>query len=260
MKKSLCIEMVFTEVPFHERFALAKEAGFDFVEFWGWKGKDIDRIRSQCAELGLGIASFSGDADFSLVDPAHHDAYVDFIGQSLERARALSCPNLVIHSNALGEGGVVVRNYVELLDSERYSAMFRTLTDLVPVVRGSGVRLVLEALNTKLDHVGNCLAYTRDSAAVVASVGSPDISMLYDVYHMQIMEGNLVESIWQNAALIGYVHIADVPGRAEPGTGEINYPRVFRALSDSGYTGFVGFELAPSRPSKEVARELARLF
>ena len=106
MKASVCIETIFTEHSFYERFAQAQKAGFNHVEFWSWDDKDIEKIKTLCAELNLSIASFSGDKAFSLVDKTHNEKYLDFLKDSIEAAKYLGCENLVIHSNALGEGGV----------------------------------------------------------------------------------------------------------------------------------------------------------
>ncbi len=260
MKKSLCIETFFTDRDFYDRFALAREAGFDFVEFWSWQDKDATRILELCARERLGIASFSGDASADLVDPGQREAYLDFAEASMEMAWKLSCSSLVIHSNALGEGGVVLEPYADRTEAEKFGAMQRTLADLAPRAEARGIQLVLEALNTEVDHKGNFLASTRMAAAAIRLVDSPNLRILYDVYHMQVMEGNLVANIQAYADCIGYVHVADVPGRAEPGSGEINYARVFRALAEAGYEGFVGFELFPSRDPLAVARDLLTLF
>ncbi|HYE81620.1 MAG TPA: TIM barrel protein [Clostridia bacterium] len=260
MKKSACIEMIFTEYDFYDRFKLAGDAGFKAVEFWGWEGKDILRIKELCDKYQLEIASFSGDKDFSLIDPAHHNAYIDYVNQSIAKARILGCKNLVIHSNALGEGGVVINSYSDKSDYEKFGAMVSTLIELALIAEKEGVTLVLEALNTEEDHVGNFLAYTRDSVQAIKCVNSPNIKVLYDIYHMQLMEGKIINILKENINEIGYIHVADAPGRMEPGTGEINYSNVFKALKELRYDGFIGFELSPSRDSIIVARELTELF
>ena len=114
MKKSLCIEMFFTDAPFEERFRLAKGAGFDYIEFWSWTDKDIPRIRDLCRRYDLGIASFSGDRRISLIDENRRKEYLKFVEESMEVAGFLGCKNLVIHSNGLGDGGIVLDPYDHL--------------------------------------------------------------------------------------------------------------------------------------------------
>ncbi|WP_237714771.1 MULTISPECIES: hydroxypyruvate isomerase family protein [Pelosinus] len=259
MKKSACIEMMFTEVPFEERFLLAKEAGFQYIEFWSWKDKDIEKIKLLCEKYDLKIASFSGDQDFSMVHQEENEAYINFVMESIKTAIFLDCKYLVLHSNALGEGGKVVNAFDEINGNEKFANMVHVLSRLAPIAEKHEITLVLEALNTHVDHVNNFLAYTKDAAALIAMVNSKYIKILYDVYHMQVNEGNIIDSITRYIKLIGYIHVADVPGRNEPGTGEINYKNVMERLRQLNYDGIVGFELFPSRTSMKVAGELLAL-
>lgn len=259
MKKSICIEMIFTEVPFYERFKSAKDSGFEYIEFWSWDDKDLEKIKQLCEEHGLKIGSFSGDKDFSMVNEKENKDYVDFVRKSIESAKFLNCPNLVIHSNALGEGGVVVNHYTDIDDKVKYANMFKLLLELAPLAEEAGVTLVLEALNIVVDHVGNFLAYTKDSAQLIRMVNSPNIKILYDVYHMQINEGNMIDTLKEYIDTIGYIHVADAPGRHEPGTGEINYPNVFSALDELKYQGIIGFELDPINSSNEAIKAILNL-
>jgi hydroxypyruvate isomerase len=259
MKKSACIEMLFTEVPFEERFFLAKEAGFHSIEFWSWKDKDIAKIKSLCEKYDLKIASFSGDQDFSMIYQAENEDYIAFVVESIHTAIFLDCKYLVLHSNALGAGGKVVNAFTEINTYEKFANMVQVLSRLAPIAEQNKITLVLEALNTHVDHVNNFLAYTKDAAALITMVKSNYIKILYDVYHMQINEGNIIDTITTYMKSIGYIHIADVPGRNEPGTGEINYKNVMACLKLLNYDGVVGFELLPTRDSMEVARELLEL-
>jgi len=119
------------------------------------------------------------------------------------------------------------------------------------------VRLAVEPLNTLVDHVGYFLDSSEEGLRIVEEVASPAVGLLYDVYHMQIMEGNLIATIRRNVDAIYHVHIGDVPGRHEPGTGEINYANVLRALDEAGYDGWCGMEFSPS-DSSAAALDKAR--
>jgi hydroxypyruvate isomerase len=260
MEKSICIEMVFTELDFYDRFAAAKQAGFNSVEFWTWDDKDLEKIVAACQQHDLTIASISGDKDYSLVDLDHVEPYIEWIGKSIEAAKKLSCKNLVIHSNALGEGGIVVDHYTEKSDLEKFGVMIKILERLAPMAEEADTNLVLEALNIYTDHAGNFLAYTKDAVEAVKIVGSPKIKILYDIYHMQLNEGRIIDNIRDYHQYIGYIHVADAPGRMEPGTGEINYSKIFETLKAVGYSCPVGFELSPSKSSEEVAQELVKLY
>jgi hydroxypyruvate isomerase len=256
MKKSVCIEMLFSEVPFEDRFGLAKESGFDYIEFWSWKDKDVHQIKELCRTNDLKIASFSGDQDFSMIDANQKADYVAFVQESIEIAKFLSCENLVIHSNALGENGVVINHYPNIADTNKIAAMLDVLKTLAIAAEKSNVTLVLEALNTMVDHSGNFLASTRQAAELIRSVNSSHIKILYDIYHMQIMEGNIIDTLNQYIDTIGYIHIADVPGRHEPGTGEINFANVIKTLEKLKYDGIIGFELAPLQDLTKAVQRL----
>ena len=259
MKKSVCIEMLFSEVPFEDRFGRTTESGFDYIEFWSWKDKDIQKIKELCRANDLKIASFSGDQDFSMIDEVQKADYVAFVQESIEIAKFLSCDNLVIHSNALGENGVVINHYPDIADPDKTAAMLGVLETLAIAAEKSNVTLVLEALNTMVDHSGNFLASTRQAAELIKSVNSPRIKILYDIYHMQIMEGNLIDTLNLYIDTIGYIHIADVPGRHEPGTGEINFGNVFKTLEKLKYDGIIGFELAPVQDSTTAVQRIIDL-
>lgn len=254
MKKSICIETMFTEVPFEERFQLVKKFGFDYIEFWTWKDKDLIKIKELCEKNNLKIASFSGDQNYSLIDENESEQYISFVKESIEKAKYLQCDYLVIHSNALGKDGTVLKDYNEVSNYKKFGTMLNVLRILAPLAEREKVTLVLEALNTKVDHRGYFLAHTKDAADVVKLVNSPYIKILYDVYHMQIMEGNIISTIKEYIDLIGYIHIADVPGRHEPGTGEINFNNILNTLKQLKYDGFIGFELFPSGRSEDAAK------
>jgi hydroxypyruvate isomerase len=260
MRVALCIETIFREFPFEERFSLVKVSGFDYVEFWTWEDKDIERIKQLCFENKVKVAAFSGDQDFSLVDDSEREKYVDFVKRSIKSALELDCRCLVLHSNALDKNGRVLRSYDEIGYEQKIQTMIDTLRILAPFAEEAGVTLVLEALNTKVDHPGNFLATTKDAIKVIRSVNSPNVKILYDVYHMQIMEGNLINTLREYIDFIGHIHIADVPGRNEPGTGEINYPNIVKALESLNYKGAIGFELFPLHSSKEAVRAIQALF
>jgi hydroxypyruvate isomerase len=259
MKKSVCIEMLFTEVAFEDRFQLTKESGFDYVEFWSWKDKDIQKIKELCQVHDLKIASFSGDQDFSMVDKRQKEDYIAFVKESIEVAKFLSCDHLVVHSNALGEKGVVINHYPNIANANKIEAMLDVLKTLATEAEKSNVTLALEALNTTVDHPGNFLTSTKVAAELIRSVNSSYIKILYDVYHMQIMEGNIINTLKAYIDAIGYIHIADVPGRHEPGTGEINFANIMKTLKKLKYDGMIGFELAPLHDSKKAVPMLATL-
>jgi hydroxypyruvate isomerase len=136
---------------------------------------------------------------------------------------------------------------VDGLDREtQYENVVEVLSTVAPDAEEAGVTLALEPLNTAVDHPGYYLTSSAEGFDIVDDVDSPGVRLLYDVYHQQITEGNVIQTVTENVDRIGHVHVADVPGRHEPGTGELNYANVFSALDDAGYDGYVGCEFRPT--------------
>ena len=255
-ERSACIEPMYSEIPFLDRFQAAKNDGFEYVEFWSWTDKDLDAVKAAAEKAGIGVSGFNGDADYSLIDPTHKEKYLEFLKQSVNAAKKIGAKSVTIHSNALGEGGVVVNHYTELSDTVKICSMYDMLLDCAKIAEESGVNMNLEPLNITTDHVGNFLATTRMAAEMTRLIGCPRLKVLYDVYHMQLNEGSLCDNIKAYCDQFGHIHVADAPGRHEPGTGEINYRNVFACLETCGYTGRVGFELIPATTTAEAVKAI----
>ena len=253
-QKSACIETMYSELPFLERFQAAKRDGFDFVEFWSWADKDLDAVKTAAESAGILISGFNGDAELSLIDPEQKEEYLTFLRRSVEAARKLGARSVTIHSNGLGKGGAVISRYDGLSDTIKLCAMFDTLKKCAKIAESSGVLINLEPLNTATDHAGNFLRTTRMAAEMTRLIGSPKLKVLYDVYHMQLNEGNLCGNIQAYGDQFGHIHVADVPGRHEPGTGEINFRKVFSCLEAVGYRGLIGFELVPEASTEKAVK------
>ena len=258
-QKSACIEPMYSELPFLERFQAAKDDGFQFVEFWSWTDKDLDAVRDAASSAGIGITGFNGDAELSMINPDQKEAYLAFLRRSVEAAKKVGARSVTIHSNGLGEGGAVIDPYENLSDSLKLCAMFDTLKACAEMAEESGVAMNLEPLNVTTDHVGNFLRTTRVAAEMTRLIGSPRLKVLYDVYHMQLNEGSVCDNIRAYGDQFGHIHVADAPGRHEPGTGEINYVNVLACLEEIGYGGLVGFELIPKTDTAEAVRAIMRL-
>ena len=138
-QKSACIEPLYRELPFLDRFRAAKEDGFAFVEFWSWRDKDLDAVKAEAEAAGIGIAGFSGDAELSLIDPVQREAYLAFLRRSVEAALKVGARSLTIHSNGLGEGGAVIDAYDRLSDTVKLCAMFDTLKECAKLAEESGI-------------------------------------------------------------------------------------------------------------------------
>ena len=151
-QKSACIETLYTELPFLERFRAARADGFDFVEFWSWTDKDLAAVRAAADAAGVGISGFNGDAELSLIDPAQKTAYKAFLRRSLDAAMEIGARSVTVHSNGLGEGGRVLCPYDDLSDTVKLCTMFDTLKIAAGWAENCGIRINLEPLNITTDH------------------------------------------------------------------------------------------------------------
>ena len=256
LRKCACIDTLYTELPWLERFQAAKNDGFEAVEFWDWRIRDLKQTREAAEKAGIAISGFNGDADYSLVDPSHKQKYLEFLAQSMDAAKQVGAASVTMHSNALGDGGIVVDHYDNLSHTVKLCSMYDMLLDCAKIAEQSGIAMNLEPLNITTDHVGNFLAHTQMAAEMTRLIGSPMLKVLYDVYHMQLNEGAICDTIKANADQLGHIHVADAPGRHEPGTGEINYAKVFACLEEVGYTGRIGFELFPETDTKTAVKAI----
>jgi hydroxypyruvate isomerase len=260
MKFSACIELLFTEVPFLERIKKAKEFSFDAIEFWDWKEKDLSAIKKECEKNQINVAIFVGNTVGQMVNPKDNDRLIDGVKGSIEKAKYLNCKNLILTTNILQEDRSVVPLNFKISEEEIKNNLLVVLNELKEVAEDSDTILNIEPLNTLVDHKGYFLKYSRDGFNLVKEVNSKNIKVLYDIYHLQIMQGNIISDIEKNFDLIGHFHIADVPGRHEPGTGEINYKNIYKKIRDLGFSGFIGFEYIPLRSTEESLTEVNEIF
>lgn len=259
MKASVCIEMIYTEYPFLERIEKAAEAGWDAIEFWNWDNKDLPAIKASVEKTGLAVAAFQGNLGGTLINPSHRDVLVSGIKKSLAKGQELKTNGLFVLTDELGEDRSVRFQFPELSYEVKYQSVLDGLKMLAPLAEQAGVTLLLEPLNIYVDHAGFFLHHSSTGFELVRAVASPRIKLLYDIYHMQVMEGNIIHTLTHNLDAIGHIHVADVPGRHEPGTGELNYPNIFKALREAGYNGYIGFEFAPTSHSDEIAARALEL-
>ncbi len=234
MMLSACIEMLFTQMPFVERIDAAAAAGCEAVEFWGPGGKDLEAIFRRAHALGVRVGTFA--CGVPLTDPGRGEEAETGLRRAVATAAQHGLRNVIVTTGNRVAG---------LALQEQEASVVRGLRAVAPEAERAGVRLNLELLNTLVDHPGYFLDETERAVRVIEAVASDSVKVLYDIYHMQIMEGNLIATIRRHSAHIGYFHAADVPGRFEPGTGEIHYRNVCAAIEATGYDGFVGLEFRP---------------
>jgi hydroxypyruvate isomerase len=237
---AVCAEMVFRSRPVLDRVKHLTERGF-LVEIWDWTKHDIAAL----AASGATFSSMTGYVTGTLADDAGADELLRTARQSIPVAKALNCPRLNLHGTGLdGQGLPVVKS--EVVTGPMWVKACDTLRRLADLGEAEGVTFVLENLNEAVDHPKTPFARAADTIALVAAVNRPSLKLNLDLYHAQIGEGNLIELCRKALPFVGEIQVADVPGRMEPGTGEINYPAIARALKAMGYAGVIGLEAWPS--------------
>jgi hydroxypyruvate isomerase len=236
------LTLLFNEYPFVERFAAAARAGFEAVECMFPYAHPAARLRDELERHFLKQALFNlpaGDWESGERGLAcHPDRTAEFrdgVGRALEYAKVLGCEQL----NCLVGG----RPESSSRDTAR-STLLKNLQYAAGELGRAGLRLLIEPVNTR-DVPGFFLCETLLALELIDEVASPHLFLQYDVYHMQIMEGDLARTLERHLPRIAHIQIADVPGRHEPGTGEIRFPFLFELLDRLGYAGYVGCEYRP---------------
>lgn len=243
MRFSANISLLFAEHPFEQRFERAAAAGFEAVELW-WPGDEqAARLPELLAAAGLRLAALNFDAGDMpagdrglLADPAREEQFRRNVPVALEIAAATGCPRL----NAL----VGLRAGAESREEQLQRAL-ENVRFAAELAAPQGAAILIEAVNT-LENGPYLLASTAEAVTFVEAVGRDNVELLYDAYHMQRMEGNLFETIERHLEAIGHIQIADVPGRHQPGTGEIDFGFLLPAIEGLGYDGWVGLEYRPA--------------
>jgi hydroxypyruvate isomerase len=253
----LCLDPFFIGSKTADKIIKVKELGFDAVEFWFWdhefngsgleyKKKEIDEIAAVCQELNVAVNDIVVNSPDGLIGgfltkPEDKEKYLDRLRETIEVARKLKCKKLITCT------GNEINNKTF---QQQFDSVVETLSAAVEITSEDGITLVLEALNSHVDHAGYFLVSSKTGFEIVKKVNSPYLKLLYDVYHMQIMEGNHIATIRENSSLIGHFHSAGVPGRNEIYKGEISYLPILRAIDESGYTGCFGLEYWPTEPEE----------
>lgn len=242
------LTFLYTELDFLDRLAAAAKAGFKGVEYMFPYEHPKERIAEALAQHGLTQVLFNLPAgDWAKGDrgiachPERVGEFQDGVGKAIDYARALGCRQV----NCLA--GICP----EAPKDRQRAAFVSNLKFAALKLKEAGVKLLIEPINDRVDIPGFFLTRSRQALELIDEVGSDNLFLQYDIYHMQVMEGDLARTLEANLARIAHVQIADNPGRHEPGTGEINYPFLFAHLDRIGYAGWVGCEYKPRSSTVE---------
>ncbi len=257
----VCLETVFTDLPVDERIGKIAEAGYKCVEFWHpegtWDGRGIQTalakdpvaLRQACERHGVTLNDFAMHAwDGSIggcpAKAVDRERYLAQMRKMIEFAKAAGCKKGITLSGTVDPS----------LSRSQMRANFESaLAEAVKMAEQADFTLLLEPLNTLVDHAGYYLDSSSEAVEIVRAIGSPRLKILYDVYHMQIMEGNILATIERILPWIGHFHAAGVPGRGELFGSELNYPEIVRRIESFGYEGSFGLEYFPKIADHDVS-------
>lgn len=242
---SVMLWTVFNDLPFEERLAKVAEAGYSNIELVGeynaqnWSAADFDRANAARKKLGIQFDATAGLHN-GVANPAVREAFLGELKQAFAPMETLNCPAMIVLSGNVVPG---------LTREAQHQASIETLKQASAMVEGrqidgQPVRLLLECIDPE-ENPKYFLQSAAEGIEIVKAVNHPQVQFLYDMFHEQVAEGNLIEKLDKHIDVIGLIHIADVPGRHQPGTGEINYANIYRKLAQLNYRHTVAMEFRP---------------
>jgi hydroxypyruvate isomerase len=243
MEYSICIEPLFEEIPFEDRVKMVSEVGFNTIEFWDPEGKDLEKLKDECKKYNISIAICTvknpwGDKRLN----APTKDFIKNLEETIPLLKKIDCKRAIVLAGEIEKDKSIASQKLHIIES---------LKEASKIAEDQNIELVLEALNSYVDHKGYFLDSSSLGFEIVKEVASSRIKLLYDIYHMQIMEGNIISNVKDNIGLIGHFHSAGVPGRHELTAGELNYKKIIEEIENAGYEGYFGLEYWPSVDDKE---------
>jgi len=247
MKVSVCSEAIFSGVEYEQGMRALAKAGYCDLEFWTWWSKDLDILKSLKEEYSINFTAMCAKPA-SLVDASRRDEFKQNLIESINYAQEIGCKTLI---------GLVGDELPGIERCVQHESIVTGLKEMAPLLEEADIQLVIEPLNTRVEHKGYYLWDADEAFEIIDEVGSPNVKILFDIYHQQIMQGDLLRRIEANIDKIGHFHAAGNPGRGELFKGEINYPEISRAIDSYGYKGYIGLEYFPK---KDILDGLKRCF
>ena len=265
LRLSVRVEPLFPGLTLPAQVERVAAAGYQGFEFGDWRAADARQVNGVKNKLGIECVCLVGNKSVNpvgmgLCNPAERDGFLAEIRASLEAAKRFETTRMVVLT------GFKVPS---LSREAQHASVVEGLKRAQDIVAADKVTMLVEVINTLAaieplnpkgnNHADYYLDRTPEAFSILREVGSPYVKILYDIYHTQIMEGNLIETIRTNIGSIGHFHVGDVPGRHEPGTGEIHYPNVFRAIRDTGFKDFVAMEYVPAKDAMRTLVDVRKM-
>lgn len=242
MRFSVCISALYPHLPADEAIARVRACGADAYEFWHWQGIDRDKVRAAQTRHGVSLTGMCMPTA-PRMDLDADAGFVKGLCDTIDLCRALSCPGIIVQAGDDIPG---------MSRQAQRQGLLAGLKTCAPYAEKAQVTLLLEPLNTRIDHKGYFLEYAQEAFELVQETGSICVRVLYDIYHQHITEGVSIPLIEKNMHLVGHFHLASYPGRHEPTVRDkIDTPAVLQAIEASGYQGCVGLEYLPATDADE---------
>ena len=239
---SVCIDMMFSYCSFYERLSEAKTSGFNAIEFWKWSDKDIDKIIKSGMNVSVfnmdsTIEALSYDLSRGIINDGRTDDFLLALNESIPVYKKLKASGMIV---LIGEH----KDYNE-------ENVIKCLCAAKPLLEENNITLAIECLNN-IDRPGYSMPYIAPIINTIRKVNSSNIKILYDIYHQNMMGDFDINQIRENIDIVGHFHIADAPGRHEPGTGMVNYNYILKEISSLPYSGYIGLEYRATKKDAET--------
>ncbi len=246
----LCVPVpcFFRGVDFCDAIRKIGELGFDAAETYNWKNLDLKAVAKACQDSGVELLSMC-TTEFKMTDPAYRQAWLDGLKESCEAANIVGATKLITQ---VGQDTGAPREL-------QHAAIVETLKQATPILEQHKVTIMIEPLNTYVNHPGYYLWSSIEGFDIVREVNNPYVKVVYDIYHQQVMEGNIIPNVTKNLDCIAHLHSAGHPGRHELQFGENDYKVIFEAIDKTEYSGACGLEYGPLLDpieSLKIAKEL----
>ena len=245
MKYSICVESIYKNLSIYERIEKIIQSKPEAIEFWDLSKYDRKKIAQLVSKYKLKVTDCCCNDQWAVRLSCSFKAVKDKYLETLNTAREVGCNTIIMMAGDV--------------DSSKYDTnkgiMCENLKRLADILEKEDSYVLIEPLNSMYDHKGVALDNAYDGFEIMRIVDSPRVKLLFDCYHMQIMQGNLINTLVENIEYVGHIHSAGVPGRGELHLGEINYPRIIKILEENGYDGYFGLEYFPSYDSTASLRD-----
>ena len=242
MKISVCVDALYPKMDCANAIRRAAKAGSKFVETWSWWDKDLQSVEEALDETKCTMAALCTKF-ISLVDASCLAPYLSALEETISVCQKIGCNRIISQ---------VGNELQDISRKEQHQQLVKGLKEAANLLTGTGIKLVFEPLNTRVDHQGYYLWSSDEGFEIANDVGSPNIAMLFDIYHQQIMEGDILKRLEKFLPTIAHIHMAAVPGRGCLSNGELSYENILKFLEQKGYEDCAALELFCNNPDEEI--------